>query len=97
MATSTGRASAAVSLCAKLPNREYDGTLVYLLDWKVDGNTVSLRYLMSRDSHTPILDEQLPVTRESCNLVRPNKSEHWKLDRWEDVWRNEKTGRKVYA
>jgi hypothetical protein len=86
-----------VSFCAELPNRDYDGTLVYVLDWKIDGNTVSLRYQMRSDTHAPIFDVQLPMTRESCKLVRPNKSKHWKLDRWEDVWRNEKTGRKVYA
>jgi hypothetical protein len=86
-----------VCICAKLPNRDYDGYCVNLLDWKIDGDTVSLRYQMRSDAHAPIFDVQLAVARESHKLLRPNKSKHWKLDPWEDVWRNDMTGQKVCA
>jgi len=85
-----------VNVCAKLPNEEYDGARPNVIDWKITEGTVRLTYQMRNDAYAPIFDTAFPVVTDRTKLPKPNKSKNWELDQYQDLWRNRKTGEKVY-
>lgn len=89
-----------VNVCAKLPNQGYNGLRLHVIDWKLDPDkqTVLMRYKTRPDDDwAPIYDTTFRMTEEVSKLARPNRSKNWKLDEYENVWRNTKTGKRVYV
>ena len=84
-----------VHVQARLPRKEYDGERIYLIDWKIDGESVKITYQMRNDAYAPIFDAVLPVCNERFPLQKP-RGRNWKIDQYQDYWRNEKTGKKSY-
>jgi hypothetical protein len=85
-----------VNVCAKLPNEDYDGARPNVIDWKITDGAVLLRYQMRNDAYAPIYDTKFPVVIDRSKLSKPNRSKNWELDQYQDLWRNRKTGEKVY-
>jgi hypothetical protein len=86
-----------VNVCAKLPRQEYNDERVHVIDWKIDDGVVRLTYQMRNDAYAPIFDTKFVVVQDRSKLPRPNKSKNWELDQYQDLWRNRKTGQKVYV
>ncbi len=89
-----------VNICAKLPNEDYNGVRLNVIDWKIDAEaqTVLMRYMTRAYDldYAPIYDTTFCVVKDVSKLKRPNRSKNWKLDQYGDYWRNEKTGKKDY-
>lgn len=85
-----------VNVCAKLPTKDWDNVRLHVLDWKIDGQGVKLTYQTRNDAYAPIYDNVFPLVTERTALQKPNKSRYWQLDEYQDIWRNRKTGQKVY-
>ena len=87
-----------VNVCALLPNEDYNGVRLNVIDWKIDSEsgTVLMTYMTRNDAYAPIYDTKFPFVKDVTKLRRPNRSKNWKLDQYSDYWFNFKTGKKSY-
>ena len=89
-----------VCVCAKLPEaaaKDWEGEQLYILDWKIENGIATLAYQTRNDAYAPIFDHKFPVVKEATKLQKPNRSKNWEWSRWDECWKNKKTGEKAYA
>lgn len=89
-----------VCVCAKLPQEtapDWEHAILYVINWKIEGDHVTLTYQLRNDPRAPILEATLAVVKESSRLLPPSKSRNWKLQKFSECWFNTKTGERVYV
>lgn len=89
-----------VTKVAQLPAAiasDWEGDPVHIIDWKINAGVVTLTYQMRNDAYAPIFEHQFPLVDIRTPMQPPTRSKNWKLDPYQDEWRNSKTGARAYA
>lgn len=81
-----------------VPNvKDWEGTTLYVLDWKLSDGNVTITYQLRNDPYAGIHDLTAPVVKDSYPLQKPSRSKHWEFNRLSEQWVNRRTGEKVYV
>ena len=84
-----------VTTAAVLPSSmapDWNGQTIWLLDWKIDADAVTLTYQLTNSAYAAVLDCKLPVEQSRAKLMPPNRSKNWEWSEYGAEWRNRKTG-----
>lgn len=74
---------------------EWNGEVLNVLDWKLNGETGRLTYQIRDDAYAPIFDQDFPIIQERFPLQPPTRSKNWTWNEFSECWINRKTGQRI--
>ncbi len=74
---------------------EWNGEVLFVIDWKIVGEQVRLTYQTKQDNYGPIFDQDFPLVSQTFLVSKPDKSRFWQWNDYNSQWFNKRTGQRI--
>jgi len=85
------------ALLPESARKDWENTVVYVLDWKIEPDGVHMTYQTRNELFSPVHDSTFALRETRIELAPPTRSRNWKFRDSGDYWFNSKTGQEVAA
>lgn len=74
---------------------EWEGDVIYVIDWKIIEDKVRLTYQTRNDLYAPVYDNDFALVSQTLPVAKPGKSKNWTWNDFGSYWFNKCTGQRV--